>query len=188
MSEKEMERGRLQLRAQPSDVGESVQRQASEMKEQALETGGEKLRSQVDERSTQIGRQAKNLAQVLRRSGAELGAQGNGSTARITSQAAQRLERVGSYLEQARGDDLVRDAERFARKRPWLVAGAAAVAGLVASRFLKASSEGRYASAPRTSRTHETWEPTRVGEPIASSEYTPATASVGAAASSVPAH
>ena len=39
---------------------------------------------------------------------------------------------------------MLRDAERFVRTRPWVVAGAAAAAGLVASRVFKASSERRY--------------------------------------------
>ena len=44
------------------------------------------------------------------------------------------------------GDQLLRDAEEFARRRPWMVAGMGLVAGLAASRFLKASSERRYGS------------------------------------------
>lgn len=58
--------------------------------------------------------------------------------------AADRVERLGGYLEQTNGDHLLRDAEEFARRRPWLVAGMGLVAGLAASRFLKASSERRY--------------------------------------------
>lgn len=42
---------------------------------------------------------------------------------------------------------MLQDVERFARERPWLVAGAAAAAGLIASRFLKASSERRFTQA-----------------------------------------
>ena len=56
------------------------------------------------------------------------------------------MERLGGYLEQTNGDHLLRDAEDFARRRPWMVAGMGLVAGLAASRFLKASSERRYES------------------------------------------
>ena len=65
---------------------------------------------------------------------------------RAASGVAERLERFGGYLEGAKGDDLLRDGERFARERPWLVAGAAALVGFTASRLLKASSERRYVS------------------------------------------
>jgi hypothetical protein len=57
------------------------------------------------------------------------------------------VERFGGYLERASGEELLRDAEDFARRRPWMVAGIGLVAGLAASRFLKASSERRYGPA-----------------------------------------
>ena len=41
---------------------------------------------------------------------------------------------------------MLHDAEDFARRRPWAVAGIGLIAGLAASRFLKASSERRYDS------------------------------------------
>jgi ElaB/YqjD/DUF883 family membrane-anchored ribosome-binding protein len=120
---------------------QSVTQQASEMKEK----GQRQLRTQLDERTTQAGKEIQSLAQTLRRSGSELeGESGNASATRVASGAADRLERVGSYLESATGDALLRDAEQFARRRPWLVAGAAAAVGFAASRLLKASSERRY--------------------------------------------
>ena len=65
----------------------------------------------------------------------------------MTEGAADRIERFGGYLEQTSGDELLRDVEDFARRRPWMVAGIGLVVGLAASRFLKASSERRYDSA-----------------------------------------
>ena len=72
----------------------------------------------------------------------------------VAEGAADRFERLGGYLEQTSGDELLRDVEDFARRRPWMVAGMGLVAGIAASRFLKASSERRYGSAQgnRTSR------------------------------------
>ena len=48
---------------------------------------------------------------------------------------------------------MLRDAEQFVRTRPWVVAGAAAAAGIVASRIFKASSERRYDQSTNTSKT-----------------------------------
>jgi ElaB/YqjD/DUF883 family membrane-anchored ribosome-binding protein len=121
------------------ELAETVQEQAS----QAKEMGRSKLSEQLDERTTQIGTQARSFAGALRQTGQQMGPESD-DTARLTSGMADRLERVGGYLERARGDEMLRDVERFARERPWLVAGAAAAAGLVASRFLKASSERRF--------------------------------------------
>ena len=51
------------------------------------------------------------------------------------------------FLADANGDALLYDIENFARRQPWLVAGAGAVAGFLAARFVKASSGTRYRSA-----------------------------------------
>jgi hypothetical protein len=71
---------------------------------------------------------------------------------RITAGVADRLERAGGYLERANGDEMLRDAEQFVRTRPWVVAGAAAAAGFLASRIFKASSERRYDESTNTSK------------------------------------
>ena len=126
-------------------IAEVVSDQAT----RAKETGRRELRQQLDERTTQVGRQARSLAQALRRSGESLQSQGMDEDGvegveRITSGVAERLERAGGYLERARGEEMLRDAERFVRSRPWIVTSAAAAAGFVASRVFKASSEGRF--------------------------------------------
>ena len=91
------------------------------------------------------------MAQALRRSGEQLANEGNGQQAAgLADGAADRIERLGSYLERTSGDELVRDLEDFARRRPWMVAGLGLVAGLAASRFLKASSERRYGASGQT--------------------------------------
>ena len=155
------------------DMSETVQTQAVELKDK----GREQLRSQLDERTTDIGRQTKGFADVLRKSGNEMEAQNGGgaATARITSGVADRLERAGGYLEGARGDDMLRDAERFARERPWVVAGIAAAAGFAASRFLKASSERRYGAG---NGGQQSWD--RHSDPMTSTQYaSPPTVPVG---------
>ena len=57
---------------------------------------------------------------------------------------ADRSERLGAYLSRTDGDGLLRDVEEIARRQPWLVAGAGALAGFMASRFVKATSGNRY--------------------------------------------
>lgn len=127
---------------QGGGLAETVSEQATKAKDQ----GRRELRDQLDERTTQLGHQARSLSETLRRSGAEAKAQGpdEAGVERITSGVADRLERAGGYLERANGEEMLRDAEQFVRTRPWVVAGAAAAAGLLASRIFKASSERRY--------------------------------------------
>ena len=180
-----MDEGRPPHRQEGSPgTGESVQQHASELKDQALEKSSRTVRAQVDERSAQLGDEVTKLARVLRRSGEELRAQnGNAASARLATQAADGLDRAGSYLRQVRGDELLRDAERLARSKPWLVAGAAAVAGFAASRFLKASAESRYARSSHDSHYeggYDTWQRPTIEEPISSDRYaSPETVPVG---------
>ena len=135
---------------QGGGIAETVSEQATKAKDK----GRRELRDQLDERTTQLGQQARSLAETLRRSGVEAQSQGSDEAGveRITSGVADRLERAGGYLERANGDEMLHDAERFVRTRPWVVAGAAAAAGLLASRIFKASSERRYDSRPTPPR------------------------------------
>jgi hypothetical protein len=129
-----------QASARAQEAGSAVQEKASELREQ----GSARLRDQFDQRSSQAGSQMRSLATALRRSGDELGSEGNGGTAtQLTGKAADRIERLGGYLEQRSGDELMRDIETFARRRPWMLAGVGMLAGLAGARFMKASSEER---------------------------------------------
>ena len=143
-----------QAAANVQGAASAAQEKASELREQ----GSVRLRDQFDQRSNQAGTQVRSLAEALRRSGDELRNEGNGSAAQLTGQAAGRIEQLGTYLEQKRGDELIRDIETFARRRPWMLAGIGMLAGVAAARFMKASSEQRYDSYRATSR--QQW-PTR---------------------------
>lgn len=129
-----------QASVQVQEAASAAQEKASELREE----GSARLRDQVDQRSTQAGSQVRSLAEALRKSGNELRTEGNSNAAQLTSQAADRLERFGSYLEEMRGDEVMRDLESFARRRPWMLAGLGLLAGAAAARFMKASSEQRY--------------------------------------------
>ena len=136
----------------------AVERAASATQDKADELrsrSASQLRQQLDTRTTEAGGQARTVAHALRRSGEELRSQGNAQAAGITETAAERVERLGEYLERVDGDEMLRDAERFARQRPWLIAGMGLFAGLVASRLMKASSESRFrAASPRRDFQH----------------------------------
>jgi len=144
-----------QASAKVEDAASLAQDKASELREQ----GSARLRDQFDERSTKAGSQVRSLAAELRRSGNALSDEDNGNASQLITQAADRIERVGSYLERKSGDELMRDLETFARRRPWMLAGIGMVAGVAAARFMKASSEQRYDNSRRSSGQ---W-PTRPG-------------------------
>ncbi len=118
--------------------------QVQEKAQQAKGQASEKLREQVDQRSTQAGEQVQPMANALRKTGEQLRNEGNEQPAKVADAVAERIERLGSYLQEADSDRLLSDVEQFGRRRPWVLAAGGAVLGFVASRFLKASSSRRY--------------------------------------------
>ena len=127
--------------------GASGTRQAKEKAQQtAQQAAGQargQIRRQVDERSTQAGEQVNSTASDVRSVAQQLREQGKEQPAKIAEQAADRAERLGSYLTQSDGERILRDVEDFGRKQPWAVVFGGLAAGFLASRFLKASSSRR---------------------------------------------
>src|SRR4051794_41386651 len=116
-------------------------------KEKAQEAAGEakgRVREQVDQRSTEAGEKVSGTAGDLRSVSQQLREQGQEAPAKLAEQAAERTERLGSYLTESDADRILSDVEEYARKQPWAVVAGGLVLGFAASRFLKASSSQRY--------------------------------------------
>jgi type VI protein secretion system component VasK len=126
---------------------EQAKQQAEQAKQQVQQAGGQakdKLREQVDQRSTQAGERVGSTAQDVRSIAEELRKQGKDQPAKLAERAAERVEQVGGYLQDADADRMLRDVEDFGRQKPWAVALAGLALGIAAGRFLKASSTQRY--------------------------------------------
>jgi hypothetical protein len=118
--------------------------QAQERVQDAAHQAKGRLREQVDQRSTQAGEQITSAADDVRSVAQELRTQGKDTPARYAEQVAEKTQQLGQRLQDASGDELLRDVEDFARRNPWAVAAGGLVVGLAASRMLKASSGERY--------------------------------------------
>lgn len=123
---------------------EQVQEQAKEKAQEATEKARHSLRDQVDSRSSRAGEQISQQAGDLRSLSQELRNQGKEGPANMAEQAADRAEKVGSYLTRSDADRILQDAEQMARSNPWAVMAGGFAMGFLASRFLKASSSDRY--------------------------------------------
>jgi hypothetical protein len=122
--------------------------------DQAQEGAGqarERVRAQVDQRSTEAGERVRSAAGDVRSVAGELRKQGKDAPARYAEQAADRADRLGGYLRDSDGDQILRDVEGFARRKPWAVMAGGLVLGFTASRLLKASSAERYRESSRQS-------------------------------------
>jgi ElaB/YqjD/DUF883 family membrane-anchored ribosome-binding protein len=123
---------------------EQVKDKARGVAEEAKGQTREQLRSQLAQRSTQLGEQTASASSAMRRASSQLREEGNERVAGLVEAVADRGQRLGEYLRDADGDQLLRDVEDFARKQPWLMVGGSALVGFLGSRFMKASSHGRY--------------------------------------------
>jgi glucan phosphorylase len=129
------------------EAQEKAQEVAGEAQEKARDAAGkaqENVRQQVDQRSTEAGERVAGTAQDLRSVGEELRKQGKDTPAKLADQAAEQTEKVGSYLKEKGPDEMLHDVEDFGRQRPWAVLAGGLALGVVAARFLKASSRDRY--------------------------------------------
>lgn len=79
------------------------------------------------------------LAGALREAGEKLDQQDENSLGHLALGAADKVDRLSTYLRDRQISGLVRDAETFARRRPDLFLGGSFLAGLLLARFLKAS-------------------------------------------------
>jgi hypothetical protein len=131
------------------EEGSTVEQVAGQAREQAGQLG-ERIqaaaRDQVDQRSTQAGEKVSSLAGDMRSVRDQLQSNGNDSGAKIANQVAERAERAGSYLSDADGARILGDVEELGRRQPWLALAGGVALGVVAARFLKASSSQRYQS------------------------------------------
>jgi hypothetical protein len=126
---------------------EGITSQAQDKAKEAAGDARGRVREEVDRRSTEIGGRVGSSAGDARSVAEELRRQGKDTPAGYVEQAADRAERLGSYLERSDGDRIVRDVEDFARRNPWAVAAGGLALGFAASRMLKASSSERFRSA-----------------------------------------
>jgi len=129
------------------EAQEKAQDVAGQAQEKAREAAGkaqEGVRQQIDQRSTEAGERVSGTAQDLRSVGEELRKQGKDGPAKLADRAAEQAERASSYLKENGTDKMLEDVEDFGRQRPWAVLAGGIAVGVVAARFLKASSRSRY--------------------------------------------
>src|SRR3954454_21342994 len=143
----DQERGRMrQEQSSGSVVGDKVD-QATEVisarKDGPVAKGRRGLHRQVGQRSAQLSDQVGTASQTIRRVADQSRMDGNDQQARLAEQAADRADRLSSYLIDVDPERLMNDAEDFARRQPWLIAGVGLVAGFAVARSLKASSGRR---------------------------------------------
>jgi hypothetical protein len=128
------------------EKAQEIKGQAEEQAQNAMGKAQDTMREQLDTRSTEAGEKVAGTASDLRSVGEELRNQGKEAPAKLAEKAAERTEQVGSYLRDSDSDKLLEDIEDFGRRQPLAVLAGGMVVGMIAARFLKASSRNRYQS------------------------------------------
>ena len=84
-----------------------------------------------------------NFAEAIRQVGQQYREQNRGLVGDLAERGAQEAQRLAEYLERTDVDDLVRQLEGVARRRPAAFYGGAFALGLAGARFLKSSRRQR---------------------------------------------
>jgi ElaB/YqjD/DUF883 family membrane-anchored ribosome-binding protein len=138
-----------EMKEKGEELVSSTQEQLSTRAHELGESVSVQVRGQLDQRSTQAGDQVQAMGHALQTGVEQLRSEGKDIPAKVMAQVAERAEDLGAYLQSSQADQMLMDAERFARRRPWVTAGVGLFAGFVASRFVKASADRRYESSRR---------------------------------------
>jgi hypothetical protein len=117
--------------------------EAEEQARRVAEVAGDEARTMATERKSQVATQLDSVAQAFRSSGSELRSQEQGGVANYMDRAADEVNHIASYLRDRNVDDMLMDAEEFARRQPELFLGGAFALGVLVARFFKSSSRER---------------------------------------------
>ncbi len=133
------------MRATASRMSDQAKQAAHDVTGRAKEQG----RAMFDEHKGTAADQMEGVAGAFRETAGRLQGEGRSEAGRYIGMAAERLEGFGRQLRDKDAESLLREAEDLGRRAPGaLFAGAVAV-GFLLSRFLRSSSQHRYASSGR---------------------------------------
>jgi hypothetical protein len=108
----------------------------------------EKAASQLNEQKARATDGLGNVAQAVRQSTHHLREQQYDTVAQFVERAADQIERFSNHLRERDLNDLVSEAQRFARHQPAVFIGSSFAAGMLAARFIKASRPTQSFDAP----------------------------------------
>jgi len=114
---------------------EKIQQLASK----ARETAGEQAESRFSTGKTRATQTLGSVAQTLKSSSQQLRDQQQVGIGKYADRAANKIEEISHYLENASLSDVAGRVEDFARREPALFIGGAVALGFLSARFLKSS-------------------------------------------------
>lgn len=120
---------------QPPPVLQQIPQQAGRLLDQVRD----QMKSRASGQKEQATGGLATIAQALRQTGQQLQEQSQTTVGQFADRAAEPVETLAGYLRDRNVDQLIGEAEGFARRQPALFLGGAFVLGLLSARFLKSS-------------------------------------------------
>jgi hypothetical protein len=118
-----------------SQAKDKAKRLASQAQAQVAQKLGASAASLKDPAASAIN----HYAEAVRQLGEQFRQQNRGLMGQYADRAAGQMEQLASYLERTDVDEVRREIESLARRRPGLFMGAAFTVGVGAARFIRSS-------------------------------------------------
>jgi ElaB/YqjD/DUF883 family membrane-anchored ribosome-binding protein len=118
------------------DAAHEAAEQASNVADQVREKAESQLESQKERATASLG----SMASAVRQTSQKLREEQFDGVAQYVERAADQLERFSNHLRERDLNQLADEARQFARQQPALFIGTSFAAGILAARFIKASS------------------------------------------------
>jgi hypothetical protein len=138
----------MESRGEQTSSQEAVRQKAGETAEKAREAGAEAVHQAagqgaafLDEQRTHVAEVMHHCSDAFRTAADDLRQKHDPNLASCAQALADRLDKGSNYMRNRQFQGIREDVENFARRQPQLFYGGLLVAGLVLSRFLKASSQ-----------------------------------------------
>ena len=114
--------------------------QTQEVAGQVTESAKQGAVSYADSQKQTATQGLHSVAEALHETGSTLQSKNQAPLGKYANTAGDKVEGFAGYLEQTTVQDLIRDAEDFARQHSTIFLGGAVALGVAAARFIKASS------------------------------------------------
>jgi hypothetical protein len=131
----------------PQQIKDEAAQKVGDVVEQAKQKSGEVVEEtrtrafdMMDQQKSRAAEGLGGVASALRQTGESLRSGDQAQIGQFADRAADAVERFSEELRTKDVNELLYEAERFARREPELFLGGAVLLGLVAARFMKASS------------------------------------------------
>jgi hypothetical protein len=120
-------------------TAEEVRDKAASVAEEATQKAKEQTRSTIATQKEEAVHELHGVAEAFRMTGSQLREQDQTMVAGYSNKIADQVDRISNYLDQRNLDEVIVEAEDFARRKPEIFLGGAFTLGLLASRFFKSS-------------------------------------------------